>query len=58
MGESSSTAKRTFFVVDVGLVETELAESVVLVVEAFLDVAFGLGTFLRTPRSSSYWVLI
>jgi hypothetical protein len=42
MGESSSSANRTFFLVDTGCEEAESAESVVLIEEAFLVAAFGL----------------
>jgi hypothetical protein len=54
MGESSSAAKRTVFLVGAGLVEAESTESVVLIEEAFLVAAFGRATFLRTLRSRSY----
>ena len=54
MGESSSSANRTFFLVDTGCDEAELVESAVLMEEAFLVAAFGRATFLRTLRSRSY----
>jgi hypothetical protein len=58
MGVFSSEAKHTFFLDGEGLLKAEPVDSAVLKDEAFLYGAFGLGTFLRTPRSSSYWTLM
>ena len=53
MGQSSSIANMTVFFTDVDLLVTESVEAVVLVAEAFLETILVLGTFLKTPRSSS-----
>ena len=58
MGESSSRAKRTVLFEDFGLLEEELIDSDVLIIEAILEAALFLETFLRTPISSSWWVLM